>query len=152
MSHSFPLAETAEAALGSPEPAARTRADAVRLASELDAATRVSGLETEWLNLSANASETDISRADEGVSLGFVQRYEDASGALVLAVTYWKLTTDQQAVAVEPEVTAHPDPVEDDHTDDLYFRAGRTKPRRRKSKPVDPNQMDLFGTSESDEP
>jgi hypothetical protein len=30
-----------------------------------------------------------------------------------------------------------------DHTDDLYFRRGRTKSKRRK--PVDPNQLDLFG-------
>ena len=50
----------------------------------------------------------------------------------------------RKAKAKKPE----PEPAEaeaPDHTDDLYFRRGRTKPSRRRY--VDPRQLDLFRQS-----
>ena len=141
MSHLYPLAKSARVALGTPLGAALTRAEAERLAGE----TAVVGLETEWLNLSAQEAETMKAAAEAGPGGGFVQSYEDADGATVLAVTYWKLAdaNAKDAPSVpEPTETATPSP-EEDHTDDLYFRSGRTKKRGRRKK-VDPNQMDLF--------
>ncbi|MEL6324166.1 MAG: hypothetical protein AAFQ84_08055, partial [Pseudomonadota bacterium] len=82
-------------------------------------------------------------RADEGVGDGFVQRYEDQAGAPVLAVTYWKLA--------DGEVVRPPAPVPElertveDTTDDLYFKAGRTRKRRKRK--IDPRQLDLFGVA-----
>jgi hypothetical protein len=142
MSHLYPLAENARAALVTPEPAARSQADAMRLCPPGGYA--VARLETEWLTLSADERADLAVPADTGVSAGFVQRYENAQGATVLAVTYWKLVSEKVPAREDPaapELIADPEP---DHTDDLYFRVGRTKKRRRK-KP-NPNQLDLFGT------
>jgi len=142
MSHLYPLALDARAALTVPEPAARSKADAVRLYTL--AGHSIKRLETEWLTLSVEESASLEAQADAGVSAGFVQRYENAQGDTVLAVTYWKLVSNmapEPDPPVEPEAKAEPEP---DHTDDLYFRVGRTKKRRRRKKP-DPNQLDLFG-------
>lgn len=138
MSHAFPLARSAADALKAPGPAALTRHDADALAGD----EHVTGLETEWLTLSPAEAEVLLPVADVGVGDGFIQRYESADGAPVLAVTYWKLTgSDVPEPAPEPAPQPETD---DDHTDDLYFRVGRTKKRGRKRK-VDPNQLDLFG-------
>lgn len=142
MSHLYPLAISAEDALDAPTFSALTLAAAERLA----AGRPVLGLETEWLTLSVDAAEAARNAAQKSVGVGFVQTYEDADGAPVLAVTYWKLGEADQAQ--EKPVQAPPaaaDTPEADHTDDLYFRSGRTKKRGRKKK-IDPNQMDLFGT------
>ncbi len=145
MSHLYPLAPDARAALAAPDLAARSKADAVRLCPSGEH--HIKRLETEWLTLAPDAFADLEAQADAGVSAGFVQRYENAQGAVVLAVTYWKLISD---TAPEPEAPPAPKPEpEPDHTDDLYFRAGRTKKRRRRKKP-DPNQLDLFGLSEEE--
>ena len=138
MSHLYPLAFTAREALAGADHSARSKTDANRLCTLSDH--HIGGLETEWLTLAdAEAAELEA-QADAGVSAGFVQRYEDAKGATVLAITYWKITPDNAPTpAPEPETVP-----EADHTDDLYFRAGRTK-KRRKARKIDPNQMDLFG-------
>lgn len=142
MSHLYPLAENAHAALVTPEPAARSKADAMRLCTFVGR--RIKRLESEWLTLSADEADALEAQANTGVSAGFVQRYENAQGATVLAVTYWKLVSEKapdQVVPAASEPTAGPEP---DHTDDLYFRVGRTKKSRRRKK-SDPNQLDLFG-------
>lgn len=143
MSHLYPLAASAKAALDAPEHAALTRAEAVRQAEGAS----VSGLETEWLTLSADEADAALARAESGVGTGFVQIYEDASGTPVLAVTYWKLAETGRAkeTVVSTPKPSQKEAEEADHTDDLYFRSGRTKKRGRRKK-VDPNQMDLFGT------
>lgn len=142
MSHLYPLAISADAALEGAEHAALTRAEAVRLA----AGKKVLGLETTWLTLGTEAGEQAKAAADSGVGTGFVQYYENAAGETVLAVTYWRLS-DPDA-PVEPPAPSLPEPEPEasqiDHTDDLYFRAGRTK-KRSAQKKHDPNQMDLFG-------
>jgi len=109
----------------------------------------VTQLETEWLSLSAQEAEAMKAAADAGPGGGFVQSYEDADGATVLAVTYWKLAGPGNVPEAEPEREVEPPPVED-HTDDLYFRFGRTKKRGPRKKKVDPNQMDLFGGQKKD--
>ncbi|MEO9968982.1 MAG: hypothetical protein ABJG15_03975 [Hyphomonadaceae bacterium] len=142
MSHLYPLAFTGREALDGVDHAARSKADAQRLCT-LDGH-HIKGLETEWLTLEpSEISELDP-KAAAGFSAGFVQRYENAQGATVLAITYWNIAPIEQPSETPPEVQAQSadEPAEQDHTDDLYFRQGRTKPRRRK-KP-DPNQMDLF--------
>lgn len=149
MSHLYPLAFTARQALAGSEHGARSKADASRLCPH--EGHHISELETEWLTLAEDESADLEPLAEAGVTAGFVQRYEDAKGATVLAVSYWKIVPDNAPeTAAEPE----PDPApetnaapEPDHTDDLYFRAGRTK-KRRKARKVDPNQMDLFGKVE----
>lgn len=137
MSHLYPLASDAIEALSGRAEAARTRAEAEKLAGEAI----VTSLETEWLIPATADMETMLIRADKGLQTGFVQRYENARGELVLAVTYWKITAERRDNPREETQTAPVRPAKD-HTDDLYFRQGRTKPRRKKK--TDPNQMDLF--------
>lgn len=147
MSHLYPLAETAAEALSSPEPAARTRADAERLAG----ATEVLRLETEWLTPGEDQAAEMAGEAAAVFGLGFVQTYEDETGAPVYAVTYWKLAGPIVADApAEPAKTpkakaARPPSKKtgEDDTDDLYFKGGRTRRRKRK-RYVDQRQLDLF--------
>lgn len=140
MSHLYPLATSAAEALTSPEPAARTRYEAETLAEKAN----VSRLETEWITPAETEREAYEKTAEAGVGAGFVQRYEDAAGEPVYAVTYWKLeTTPKKRKA--PKTAKAPKTRTGDHTDELYFRSGRTKSTRRKRAPkVDPRQLDLF--------
>ena len=147
MSHLYPLAATAVDALKGAEFAALTRSDAARLAGD----ETISGLETEWLTLPQDEAEAALSASETGAGAGFVQRYENADGAVVLAVTYWKFANADTSAKTEPArlpaedmpATSQDTVPEEDHTDDLYFRAGRTKKRGR-AKKTDPNQIDLF--------
>ena len=149
MSLAYPLAKHAEDALSGTGQAARTRYDAEELAGE----TPVLSLETEWIKPDGDTVEAIVKQAESGEAKGFIQAYEDADGKPVLAVTYWKLgetpkkAASKQAAkakAEEPKPTkAKKKKPEADHTDDLYFRHGRTRKSRRR-KYVDPRQMDLF--------
>lgn len=142
MSHAYPLARTVTDALQTGAKAARTRAEAEALAGDL----KVESLHTEWLNMTeAEATAQMAANAGEGAH-GFLQRYEDDKGAPVLAVTFWQLVDaakPKKAPKAETLAGTQANPKATDHTDDLYFRSGRTKPPRRK-RFVDPRQMDLF--------
>ncbi|MEO0465707.1 MAG: hypothetical protein AAF216_04125 [Pseudomonadota bacterium] len=151
MSHLYPLAQTARNALLGDCPAVRTRADAERTAN----GTEILSLKTEWVTAESDETDQMAAKAASGFSQGFVQTYEDGAGNPVYAVTYWHLagpmSTDEPADAKPAPKAAKPKtsktktaaaPAED-HTDDLYFRGSRTKPRRRQ-KYIDPSQMDLF--------
>ncbi len=145
MSHTYPLARDASDALSGEGDGARTREEArARLGGR-----KLVGLKSDWLTLSTNEADAQAGLIERGVELGFVQRYEDASGNTVLAITFWAVADG--APAPDP---APPGPdttrAKRDHTDDLYFRSGRTKPRARKRK-TDPNQLDLFETPGEDE-
>lgn len=146
MSHAYPLARTVTDALKAGAAAARTRAEAEALAGEL----KVESLHTEWLNLTeAEATAQMAANAGEGAH-GFLQRYEDDKGAPVLAVTFWRLVDaakPKKAAKPAKPAKAEAKPEAADHTDDLYFRSGRTKPPRRR-RFVDPRQMDLFDKAE----
>ena len=135
MSHTYPLGKTARDALKATGEPARTRYEAEDLAE----GAQIKALETEWLTPSAEDLPKLLELAEANPAHRFVQNYEDASGNTVLAVTYWKVVKATTKAKPKPK----PKPAEDDHTDDLYFRAGRTK--KSKPKPVDPNQLDLFG-------
>ncbi|MEM9669382.1 MAG: hypothetical protein AAF950_10695 [Pseudomonadota bacterium] len=137
MSHTYPLASSAEAALEATGEAARTRYEAERLAGE---DMRVVSLETEWITLDAKALGGLLEKAESGVGEGFVQRYENADGTPVLAVTYWRLVPQLKGIGKQ-KTKAKPKKKVEDHTDDLYFKKGRTKRRRRG---VHPLQLDLF--------
>ncbi len=143
MGHLYPLAETPEAAIaGAPGAGARTFGEARRAAGERT----ILGLQTDWLTVSADEAVKILDAAENGVGQGFVQRYEDESGAPILAVTYWKLGKAEEAGAeLEPEPPEPPRPAvpKPDHTDDLYFRGGRTRQRKR-GPAGDPRQLDLF--------
>lgn len=143
MGHLYPLAETAEAAIsGGLGAGARTLGDAQRAAGER----AILGLQTDWLTVSDDEAAKIVAAAERGVGQGFVQRYEDEAGAPVLAVTYWKLGDDEDETGAVPDPSPPPAPPaapEPDHTDDLYFRGGRTRPRKRR-RPADPRQLDLF--------
>ena len=148
MSLAYPLARSADDALKGAERAARTRYDAETLAGE----TPVLSLETEWLKPAGEEVDALVRQAESGEAKGFIQTYEDADGQPVLAVTYWKLgkpvakkKTSRPAPAPKPDrpKAAKKKKTEEDHTDDLYFRHGRTRKARRR-KYVDPRQMDLF--------
>lgn len=139
MSHTYPIARSAKAALKSDGPVARTRYEAEALAEDQI----VASLETEWLTPATTDLDEILDQVASNPAHGFVQNYEDAKGNTVLAVTYWKLAKPSKAKPKPP-----PKPKsQEDHTDDLYFRSGRTKKSKRK-KLVDPNQMDMFGTPE----
>jgi len=145
MSHAFPLARTARAALAGTQTAARTRAEAEDAAN----GAVIAGLETEWLTPPASALPGLLKQAEENPADGFLQHYEDAAGNTVLAVTYWKLAP---AKAKKPALTPAPVPKPaGDHTDDLYFRH-RRRSKARKAKPVDPNQMDMFSAEKPPKP
>ena len=110
-------------------------------------------LETEWVTPETENVLDVIDAANSGPGLGFVQRYEDESGAPVLAVTYWKLGAQTKKTAPKPKITEQAESDEEDHTDDLYFRAGRTKPSRKRGrkKYTDPRQMDMFNVEQAPE-
>lgn len=141
MSHLYPLAEDHDVALSGTTPAARTRYEAERLANGL----AVIALQTEWVAVSEEEIDSIFATAEAGPGEGFVQRYENADGTPVLAVTYWKLGAPLVKSASKPALPPSQIPIEQDHTDDLYFRQGRTRKGRRKKGKPDPNQMDLFG-------
>ncbi len=143
MSHAYPLGKTARDALKNADQAARTRYEAEDLSP--DAA--IAALETEWITPAEKDLPKILAQADANPGHGFVQHYEDGSGNTVLAVTYWKLAKPKKKPAPKPK--PEPKSGEEDHTDDLYFKSGRTKKSRRKQL-VDPNQMDLFGESKPD--
>lgn len=153
MSHSYPLAKSAKDAIAPGCKAARTRAEAESFAPDH----KIDSLQTDWLPMSAADVEALFNRKDDETANGFLQRYEDEKGNPVIAVTYWKLIEKPRQTAKKdrksqtraprnaPESTQNPS---NDHTDDLYFRRGRTKPRRKK---VDPNQLDLFNAPKAED-
>lgn len=140
MSHAYPIAKTARAALTKAEMAARSRAEAETIA----APETVAALETEWLVIQPEEISDLLEKAEKGPGQGFLQTYEDASGNHVLAVTYWKL---KSKATKKPKPVDTP-PKEEDHTDDLYFRHRSSK--RRKKTAVNPNQLNLFGSAKDD--
>ena len=141
MSLAYPIARSLEEATQPGVKTARTRREAVALSP----GARVDGLETSWLHLTEEqAAELVAAQGMEGPA-GYLQRYEDTSGHVVVAVTWWKLADPNAPKSAPPPPAAPPPPkvvAAPDHTDDLYFRRGRTKPRRKR--PIDPNQLDLF--------
>lgn len=152
MSLAYPLARSGDDALKGIGEAARTRYEA----EEVAGGTPVIALETAWLKPDGADIPALVKQAEAGEAKGFIQVYEDADGKPVLAVTFWKLgeapkAAGRKAPAPDPEPQAaspapepeKPPKSEEDHTDDLYFRHGRTR-RSRRSKPADPRQMDLF--------
>jgi len=140
MSLAYPIARSLEEATLPGAKVARTRQEAANLAPGM----KVEGLETSWLHLTETEAAALLAAQGAEGPAGHIQRYEDTSGHTVVAVSWWKLVDPQQVKKTQ----AKPSPVSEtpqeksDHTDDLYFRRGRTKPKRRKH--VDPNQLDLF--------
>ena len=109
------------------------------------AASKCFSLETEWLTLDTDEAEALLDKAEAAAGAGFVQRYADASGSTVLAVTYWKLAASKTGKPLEKPAPEKPAEKKADDTDDLYFRSGRTKTKPRKRSPkIDPRQLDLF--------
>ncbi|MEZ5997409.1 MAG: hypothetical protein R3B98_01795 [Hyphomonas sp.] len=140
MSYAYPLGKTVEDALKPAAKAARTRAEAEAAAGGL----KVAELATDWLTVSAEAAEAMFAALTDESAHGHLQRYEDEKGNPVVAVTWWKLEAEKTGKKKPAKkAAAAPAPAEaSDHTDDLYFRRGRTKPSRRRY--VDPRQLDLF--------
>lgn len=140
MSHLYPIATSAEDAVSPDNPAALTRAEAERLAEGRG----IQALETEWLTVTLGKATEMRAAADAGQGHAFIQQYENEEGSPVLAITYWRIGEKIAAPSEDvPELKAPETAAEPDHTDDLYFRVGRTK-RRGRYKKVDPRQMDLF--------
>lgn len=141
MSLAYPVARTLDEAITSGVKTARSRREALALSE----GRAIEGLETSWLHLPPEDADALFRSLGAEGPAGHIQRYEDTSGHTVVAVSWWKVVDPGAARGPENRVfepaPATPPPAED-HTDDLYFRRGRTKTRRRK--PVDPNQMDLF--------
>ncbi len=138
MSQAFPVAGSLEEALSGHVPAARTKAEAARAA----APRLIARLETSWLHLPPQEASRLFEAAGPNGAQGHIQRYEDTAGHAVVAVSWWKLADPGTARQPDPAPEIAPTATAGDHTDDLYFRRGRTKPKRRKV--VDPNQLDLF--------
>lgn len=145
MSHAYPLGKTARDALKSAKVAARTRYEAEDLADGV----AIAALETEWITPAAKDLAKYLEQVEANPGQGFVQHYEDGSGNPVLAVTYWKLAKAAKKPKPKPGPKPSVEPETGDHTDDLYFKSGRTKKSRRKQV-VDPNQLDLFGAPKDD--
>jgi hypothetical protein len=141
MSLAYPVARSLEEAITPGVKCARSQREAGALSNGL----AVDGLETSWLHLPPEDADALMRTISAEGPAGHLQRYEDTSGHTVLAVSWWKLADP----VTQPRSGKHssrdhtPGTQEADHTDDLYFRRGRTKLKRRR--PVDPNQLDLFG-------
>jgi hypothetical protein len=115
---------------------ARTQREAERLSP----GAAIEGLEVSWLHLGeADAAALFAAQGADGPA-GHLQRYEDTSGHVVVAVSWWKIADPKAKGSAAKKANAKP--ASGDHTDDLYFRQGRTRTRRRR--PVNPNQLDLF--------
>ena len=142
MSHAFPIATRLEDALKPGVKAARTRAEAEALVPEQ----KVDSLATDWMNVTEEQAAAYLaSQTDEDGPHGHLQKYEDNEGNPVLAVTWWKLVSQVEIMPLPKAGKKKPateKPPAEDHTDDLYFRSGRTKPRRKRY--IDPRQLDLF--------
>lgn len=142
MSNAFPIAVRLEDALKPGVKAARTRAAAEALVPDQT----IESLETEWLNVTEEEAAAYLAvQSDESGPHGHLQKYEDNEGNLVLAVTWWKLVDQADIMPLPKTRTKKPateKPPVEDHTDDLYFRSGRTKTRRKRY--IDPRQLDLF--------
>lgn len=140
MTHTYPLGKTALKALANAKLAARTRYEAEEIAED---GLTILALETDWITPSEKRLPDLMQQAEDNPAKGFVQHYEDASGKTVLAITYWK-TAKPKAAKTKPVKSPPADAqAKPDHTDDLYFRQGRTRTGRR-TKPAHPDQMDLF--------
>ncbi len=145
MSLTYPIATTAMLAISDPAGAARIKSDA-ELAANGQA---IIGLVTEWLKPDEADLEAIRAQAHAGPGNGFIQFYEDTDGHPTLAVTFWKLDpVAKPEPKVRPSVEDQP-PIDEqpDHTDDLYFKQVRTG-KKGKSAAADPNQLDLFSSSE----
>ncbi len=142
MSHLYPLATNAKDAFENATFAARTRYEAEALAEDFE----ILKLETEWIPADGDDIIAIIESAEAGPGHGFVQQYEDEAGAPVIAVTYWKMGEKKSPAEIRKKPTVKAKPAEDDHTDDLYFRQGRTKPARKRGRKkfIDPRQLDMF--------
>ncbi len=139
MSLAYPIARSLEEATLPGAKIARTQ----REAAELSPGFTVEGLETGWLHLTEADALTLLGAQGADGPAGHIQRYEDTSGHVVVAVSWWKLVDPKEArLAKAATPVQAPPAAKADHTDDLYFRQGRTKTRRKR--PADPNQMDLF--------
>lgn len=145
MSLAYPIARSLEEATQPGARFARTQREAAALAPGF----RIDGLETSWLHLPEAEALALLGAQGADGPAGHIQRYEDTSGHVVVAVSWWKLRVPGElpaAPAPYPAEAAMPPapapPEKPDHTDDLYFRRGRTKVRRKKHH--DPNQLDLF--------
>ena len=140
MSLAYPIARSLDEATRPGVKTART----LREAAASSPGARVEGLETSWLHLTEEEAAALVAAQGLEGPAGYLQRYEDTSGHVVVAVTWWKLADPNAPKAAPPPPPAAPPeaPASADHTDDLYFRRGRTKPRRKR--PIDPTQLDLF--------
>ncbi|MAT33732.1 MAG: hypothetical protein CMK06_01080 [Ponticaulis sp.] len=127
----YPIAASAMDALTAPLGHERTQA----------AARRVAGgdvrFETEWMRPGPERAEELQSSIQAALSIGAAQIYESEKGRPVIALKFWRVLSEAEVILSQPVET----PKKEEHTDDLYFRRGRTKARK---KPVDPNQLDLF--------
>ncbi len=143
MGLAYPLATDARAALD---------ADDDRFFQTLGEA-RIKGgervvLATQWLKPEPDQVDALRDKADAHLGRGFVQIYENADGETVLAVSYWKELTEDQAEAVASESARRKAEAAVEHTTDTYF----TKPEERrkrfgkgKTRPrLDPRQLDFF--------
>jgi len=144
MSLAYPIACSLEEAIAPGVRTARTQSEAVSLSPGF----RVEGLETGWLHLPEDQARALLSSQGADGPAGHIQHYEDTSGHVVIALSWWLIADPKSPPRPKPAPSALPEPeapageTSADHTDDLYFRRGRTKTRRRK--PADPNQLDLF--------
>jgi hypothetical protein len=134
----YPIANDAREALEGAR-FARTREEA-----RLEAGSDVE-LVSQWLRPEPAEREACLARAQAELSRGFVQFYEGMTGEAVIALTFWRPKGAEDAALATGGESAPP-PIAEDHTDDLYFAKPATKARRRK-RPVDLNQMDLFESS-----
>jgi hypothetical protein len=93
MSLAYPIARSLEEATLPGAKIARTQREAASLVPGM----KVEGLETSWLHLTeAEATALLAAQGAEGPA-GHIQRYEDTSGHVVVAVSWWKLVDPKLA-------------------------------------------------------
>lgn len=139
MSLAYPIAKDVTEALSTPKGFERAAQQAMQTSGEKVV------LETEWLRLKSDELAGYEAAIQNGQTHGYLQLYSGEADVTILAVTFWRETGEpadpKPASAIKRKRKAAPASEAQDHADDLYFRH---RPKRRRKKYVDPNQLDLF--------
>ena len=144
MGLAYPIAKDAETALKADDTCqfAGTQAEAARFADGQVA------LVTEWFKPESEEVEASLDHVDRHMGRGFVQSYANKDGDTVLAISYWKPITHEEAQAVQDEADRKQAEDAVEHTTDLYFTKPEERRKRFRRNPrkvkTDPNQLDFF--------
>lgn len=153
MGLAYPLAPDARSALNADEATfVSTLADAMKASS-----VRVA-LHTAWIRPDPDEVDAIAERVPSWMGSGFVQSYENENGQLLLAVTFWKPVTPEEAEAERIREAKIKADARIDNLDDTYFSKPEVRRKRHGLKPrrlrswTHESQLELFPGDENTDP